>query len=343
MSINTFRRKLTKVLTSGIGRSKTEVEKPIDVQKVRNILISRPNHRLGNTLLITPLIQEVHQVFPNAKIDLFLKGGVGHVVFEGYPYVDKLIMLPRKHFKDFGKYIGAWLSLKKKKYNLAINVEKHSSSGRISIQMANAEYKFFGDDSGDTKEDAAHIAKYPIYNFRKYAEDLNVEIQNHEIPTINLLLSDAEKLKGKFKLQQIVNSSKPIICLFTYATGEKCFSPDWWSTFYDLLLKKYPQYDFMEILPIENVSQINFAAPSFYSADIREMTAVMSNCIAFIGADSGIMHLASAAQVPVIGLFKSRSAKYGPYGNDSESIDVTDSTMDECLSTVDKILIKATC
>ena len=314
MSINTFRRKLTKVLTSGIGRSKTEVEKPIDVQKVKNILISRPNHRLGNTLLITPLIQEVHELFPEAKIDLFLKGGVGHVVFEGYPYVDKLIMLPRKHFKDFGKYVGAWLSLRKKHYDLAINVAA----------------------------DAAHIAKYPVYNFRKYVSDLGVKSNNREIPTINLMLTDAEKLKGKFKLQQITNSSKPTICLFTYATGEKCFSEDWWSIFYNELVKKYPQYDFMEILPIENVSQINFAAPSFYSADIREMTAVMQNCIAFIGADSGIMHLASAAQVPVIGLFKSRSAKYGPYGNHSESIDVTDSTMDECLATVDKILKKAT-
>ena len=340
MSINTFRRKLTKALTGGIGRSKNS-EQPINPDAVRNILISRPNHRLGNTLLITPLIQEVHALFPNAKIDLFLKGGVGNVVFEGYPYVDKLIMLPRKHFKDFGKYVGAWLRLKKKKYDLAINVEKHSSSGRISIQMANAEHKFFGDDSGDKAEDAAHIAKYPVYNFRKYASDLDVEISTNEIPTINLMLSDAEKLKGKFKLQQITNSSKPIICLFTYATGDKCFSPDWWETFYGELLKKYPQFDFMEILPIENVSQINFAAPSFYSADIREMTSVMQNCIAFIGADSGIMHLASAAQVPVIGLFKSRSAKYGPYGNHSISIDVTDSTLDECLKYVDNVIQKA--
>lgn len=342
MSINTFRRKLTKALTSGIGRSPNSTEQPINPKAIRNILISRPNHRLGNTLLITPLIQEVHALFPEAKIDLFLKGGVGHVVFEGYPYVNKLILLPRKHFKSFGKYIGAWFSLKKKKYDLAINVDKNSSSGRISIQVANATYKFFGDDSGETIDDAVHIAKYPIYNFRQFASDLGVEIPNDKIPTINLMLSDNEKLKGKFKLQQVVNSSKPVICLFTYATGDKCFSPDWWEIFYDALLKKYPQYDFMEILPIENVSQINFAAPSYYSADIREMTAVMHNCIAFIGADSGIMHLASAAQVPVIGLFKSRSAKYGPYGNHSISIDVTDSTLDECLSSVDNVIRKVT-
>lgn len=339
MSINEFRRKLTQSLTRGIGQSKIN-NTPIDVQKVKNILISRPNHRLGNTLLITPLIQEVHTIFPNAKIDLFLKGGVGHVVFEGYDYVDQLITLPRKHFKDFAKYLGAWWNVRKKHYDIAINVEKISSSGRLSIQFANANYKFFGDDSGQTFADSDHNAKYPVYNFREFLTDLGVQIPSSKIPTIDLKLSQEEKDLGKVKLKEISKSDKPIICLFTYATGDKCFDKDWWSTFYDALVQKYPQFDFIEILPIENVSQINFAAPSFYSADIREMTAVMHNCVAFIGADSGVMHLASSAQIPVIGLFKARSAKYEPYGNSSTSINVNQDNLDESLAIVNATLTK---
>jgi len=38
---------------------------------VQSVLICRPNHRLGNQLLITPIVQEVIDVFPEAKIDLF--------------------------------------------------------------------------------------------------------------------------------------------------------------------------------------------------------------------------------------------------------------------------------
>ncbi|WP_254427179.1 hypothetical protein [Rhodanobacter sp. C01] len=34
------------------------------------ILLLRPNHRLGNTLLLTPLLIELEQRYPGAEIDL---------------------------------------------------------------------------------------------------------------------------------------------------------------------------------------------------------------------------------------------------------------------------------
>lgn len=340
MSINSIRRKITHQLTRGIGQSGKNQNDHLNPNDVRHVLISRPNHRLGNTLLITPLIQEVHKVFPEAKIDLFLKGGVGHIVFQEYDYVERVITLPKKHFKELGKYISAWFSLKKMQYDLAINVEQSSSSGRISLQVANAKFKFFGDDLEDSKKDSEHIAKYPVLNFRNYCTSLGIKDNNVDVPNLNLMLTDQEKELGKTELYQLTKSHKPTICLFTYATGEKCFSQDWWTTFYEHLHKSYPQFNFIEILPIENVSQINFKAPSFYSSDIRLMTATMHNCIAFIGADSGIMHLASSAQIPVIGLFKSRAEKYGPYGNSSQAITITENNMQECLSIVDSILTK---
>ena len=139
MSINSIRRKITHLLTRGLGESGKNLNGTIEQSKIRRVLISRPNHRLGNTLLITPLIQEVHKVFPEAKIDLFLKGGVGHIVFQEYDYVERVITLPKKHFKELGKYISAWFSLKKMQYDLAINVEQSSSSGRISLQVASCQ------------------------------------------------------------------------------------------------------------------------------------------------------------------------------------------------------------
>jgi predicted Rossmann-fold nucleotide-binding protein len=57
------------------------------------------------------------------------------------------------------------------------------------------------------------------------------------------------------------------------------------------------------VLPVENVSQIGFKAPTFYSKDVREIGALMANTEVFIGGDSGIMHLASASKVSTVGLF----------------------------------------
>ena len=75
--INAFRRKLTKLLTKNIGN--TQIYENYDLvnkEDIKRILICRPNHRLGNQLLITPIVQELIEIFPNSKIDLFVKGNM---------------------------------------------------------------------------------------------------------------------------------------------------------------------------------------------------------------------------------------------------------------------------
>jgi ADP-heptose:LPS heptosyltransferase len=60
---------------------------------------------------------------------------------------------------------------------------------------------------------------------------------------------------------------------------------------------------------------------TFYSKDIREIGAVIANTEIFIGADSGIMHLASASLTPTVGLFsRPNQVTYAPYNNDSTAI-----------------------
>ena len=90
-SVNHFRRTIMRRLTGGIGDGnlpKVDKEKPLELNRV---LINRPNQRLGNILLITPLIQEIIRYNPDVKIDLFVKGKVAPIIFENYPQVDQII------------------------------------------------------------------------------------------------------------------------------------------------------------------------------------------------------------------------------------------------------------
>jgi len=94
-------------------------------------------------------------------------------------------------------------------------------------------------------------------------------------------------------------------------------------------------------LPVENVSQIGFKAPTFYSKDIREIGSVIANADLFIGADSGIMHLSSAVHTPTVGLFSvSNLKKYEPYDNCSIGVDVNLYTSKEYIKTINSILNK---
>jgi len=53
------------------------------------------------------------------------------------------------------------------------------------------------------------------------------------------------------------------------------------------------------------------------------MASVMAACNIFIGADSGIMHLACASGVPTLGLFSGRMEQFRPYGKNNNAVDIS--------------------
>jgi ADP-heptose:LPS heptosyltransferase len=343
--INEYRRVLTKTLTQNIGNSYKNPT--IDLSEkitFKRVLICRPNHRLGNLLLITPFIQEISSTFPECKIDLFVKGGLGPIIFKNYENINDIIELPKKPFKNLFQYFLIWTKLKKQHYDVVINIEKGSSSGRIATQFATAKYKFFGkaDEIINSQyKDYEHIAKYPIYDFRLFLTTLGYKKNNNPIPSLNLKLSLAEIAEGRKLLDAIVSSEKKTICIFTYATSDKCYSVAWWEEFYEKLKNEFENdYNIIEVLPVENISQIGFKAPTFYSKDIREIGSLITNTTLFIGADSGIMHLSSAVNTTTIGLFsRANQNMYEPYNNNSLAINTNNSSIDESIKTINSILI----
>ncbi|MGV0755732.1 glycosyltransferase family 9 protein [Empedobacter brevis] len=342
--INVYRRKIMRGLTGGIGKGSLENINKSESIKIERVLINRPNQRLGNTLLITPLVQEIIQFNPKVKIDLFVKGKVAPIVFENYPQIDQIIELPKKPFKDLASYIKVWLKIKRKKYDLVINVDKQSSSGRLSTSFANSKYKLFGDEfiADTTQENQLHQAQYPVYQFRKFLELFDRKERKEAVPQQNIQLSEREIEKGKKMLEEITeNSSKKTIAFFTFATGAKCYNEEWWTEFYNLFYPKYAEeYNLIEILPVENISMLTHKLPEYYSKDVREIASVMFNCEVVIAADSGMMHLSSAAPSKTIGLFKSEDfmQRYKPYGEGNAVVLAKDDNQEGVMEALEKIL-----
>lgn len=341
--VNILRRKLTNALTKNVGdHTLDEQIAKYPNSEIKRVLISRPNHRLGNMLLITPLLQEVATAFPNCKIDLFVKGGVAPILFENYTNIDIVIKLPKKHFNDLLGYFKGWLTIRKHHYDLVINGDKNSSSGRLSTKFAKGTFKIYGDiDEAETSKhkDFVHIAKYPVYNLRQFLLKIGQDRRQEPMPLLDLKLSASEISNAKKVLESITENNKKTLALYTFATADKCYSTEWWHAFYDKLLTEFPDYNIIEVLPIENVSQIGFKAPSYYGKDVREIAALFANTSMYIGADCGIMHLASAALTTTVGLFsRSNLPIYEPYGNASIAINTQKHDADYCVSTIKKIL-----
>ncbi|EJL62777.1 glycosyltransferase family 9 protein [Flavobacterium sp. CF136] len=340
--INTVRRSVMQALTQDIGRTDSNIING-PAKNIRRILICRPNQRLGNLLLITPLLQEVTATYPRCKIDLFVKGNLAPEILRNYNNIDNIIQLPKKPFTQPFRYLKSWLLIRQKNYDLAINVDKKSSSGRLSVKFAHARFKFFGDSLSESLAllyfDCKHMAKAPVYDFRFAITQENILDLTDKVPYLDLKLDLSELSNGLRILRKIVPEGKKVISLFTYATGDKCHSAQWWEEFYEKVRLNFFDYTIVEILPFENVSKIGFKALTFYSRNIREIGSVIANTSIFIGADSGIMHLASAAKVPVIGLFNvTDPLKYGPYNGNSIAIETYDNDIEDIIEILDTIL-----
>ncbi|MEJ7644681.1 MAG: glycosyltransferase family 9 protein [Chryseolinea sp.] len=343
--INGARRRIMHGLTRNMSNpslaANVSTNGPVKIEK---ILICRPNHRLGNLLLITPLVQEIIFTFPACKIDVLVKGGIGPIVFKNYKNINAIIALPKKPFTNLASYLQGWIDIRKNHYDIVFNVVNDSSSGRLSAQFANSTFKFVSDDNIDAQlkvRDYEHIARSPVQSFRKFIETLGFKQGDTEIPSLDIKLDNAELAAGQQVLRKLVVNSRKTICIYTFATGEKCYSEVWWGEFYEKLKAACPDYNIIEILPIENVSMIGFKAPAFYSKDIREIASVIAGSSLFIGADSGIMHLASAARAATVGLFSITNPNaYGPYGNKSIGIDTSKTDIDGCLAIVQDILLQ---
>ena len=345
--INVFRRKLTKLLTKNIGNT-TSCENYDLVKKedIKRILICRPNHRLGNQLLITPIVKELIEIFPDSKIDLFVKGNIAAVIFENFENIDTIISLPKEHFKHIFKYLSGWIQLRQKRYDLVINATGNSSSGKLSTKFSNSKHKYFGDCNNDSEQnlknkDHIHIAKCPVLALRNHLSKIGIDVSKTQIPSLDIKLSDLEIAKGKKLLKELVNNDKKTICLFTYATGNKCYSEIWWLELYEAIKLKYTNYNIIEILPLENISKINFKASSYYSNDIRQICSFIANTAVFVGADSGMMHLASASLTPTIGLFSVSDIKvYEPYYNKNIGINTNSMNTNEIIEVLENVLSK---
>ncbi|MGS2726007.1 glycosyltransferase family 9 protein [Psychroserpens sp. BH13MA-6] len=343
ITINDFRRRVMFALTKNVGnRRPLEPTESLDVDKVKTVLVLRPNHRLGNLLLTTPLIEEISNTFPNCSIDILVKGDyLAPIVFGNYTSVRAYLALPRKPFNELIKYIRLWIKVKFSRYDMVINAVEGSSSGRLLTKLAISKHKIFGGSPENNEVPFAnrdHIAIGPIYDLRYYLSKI-VPMTDEYLPPLDLKLTVSEIEQGASILKSIVNDDRPVLAIFTFATGTKCYSTEWWRTFYERLKVEFPEYKILEILPIENVSQIQFEATTYYSKEIREIASVMHNTEVFIGADSGMMHLAAAALTPTIGLFsKPNIHEYKPYGPNNFPIDTNTTSLDESMALIRRVL-----
>lgn len=269
---------------------------------------------LGDVILATPLIESLHNKYPESTIDFLLKKG-NKPLLDNHPFIGNLFIFDKKNNKA-SELLRLIKLIRKERYDHVINLQRFFSSGLITFLS-----------KGKTK---TGFDKNPMsfsYNIKK-PHSIGKSDQNiHEVDR-NLSLIDSltqtfikrPKLYPSKEDFEKVKTDSPYICIAPASIWfTKQYPKESWIHLLDILDGKLDVYitggpediGFCEEIKVKTKKGkiINMAG----KLSLLESAALMKNAVMNFVNDSAPLHLASAMNAPVTAIFCSTIPGFGFY------------------------------
>ncbi|CAK7192419.1 ADP-heptose--LPS heptosyltransferase 2 [Commensalibacter sp. Nvir] len=271
--------------------------------KTKNILFITST-RLGDAVISTGLLNYLLKKYPYASFTIAC-GPVAAGLFEAMPQKEKILIVEKKRF-DF-HWLILWSKLVWKVWDLIVDLrgsglsfflyakqKKIIKGGRIKEYRVDYLAKLF------------NIVPTPLPSVWYGEKDYKLASQT--LPNNHFYIALAPTANWIGKIWPIDNFIQLAILL-----KEKYLDVR-----FVILYGPGPQEQAMA-KPLLNANLPVIDAGGRYT--LPQVSALLSRCAGFIGNDSGLMHLASACSIPVLGLFgPSKISEYAPAGRFSRSI-----------------------
>ena len=286
----------------------------------RRILVVRLNKRLGNILFLTPMLRSLAASLPAATIDVVIEDPRQKPLLESLPAIGQVWVRE----KSLPATIRLLRQLRSVRYDLAIDPSGNSASNRLALALAGARQRM-GFAARDQWVRLTHAA--PRAESRHQAiqavELLTSSVAGFSWKTFETLAvfphgpsNAAAQRYWQAAFTPPVRSTTPTVGFFTRATGAKQLETGWWQEFVALFKQRLPNARLLQIRAPDQPEPIEPGIASVSIAELDVLAALLGRLNGFVAADCGPMHLAAAAGVPVVGLFKATSAAcYAPLGD----------------------------
>ncbi len=277
----------------------------IDLNRIEKILVIRLSS-LGDILLTTPLVRSLKQKHPHLKIDFLLRQQYKQV-YEFNPYIDSLLFYENDNERKIsGK-------LRNRKYDLIIDLQNNFRSRKISKNTGTVRRVF----KKPTFKKFL-LVKFKINKFKEITS-----IPEYYARTVENLHLDEKGLDLFLpeNIEPVLAHNENYIGL---CPGSRHFTKMWPKEYFielgNMLIAKgftvvlFGGKDDKEITAeiSKNVSgSINLSNDN----DLFNTAANMKKCKLVVCNDSGLMHTASAVDIPLIAIFGSTVREFGffPY------------------------------
>ncbi len=309
------RKRLSRWITNRVlGGDASMRDEVLPAHGIFRVLVVKVSHTLGNTLLLTPLLQELERRYPGAEVDIVTRNAVARSLFAGYRNVGQVYRLPAHALAHPLQVCSTLRALRGNRYDLAIDADPRSQTGRLLVNFVRAAHSV--GLVGPGKQGRVGIAvpmaaglrqsEMPVHLLRQAAG----ETGHANWPSPSLRLSDAERASGREQIARVLGwnphaqaSARQVIGIFANATGAKRLGGQWWARFLPVIEQAWGECEFVEIVPMSGRSLLDHRYPAYYTGDIRKLASVLSALSVYISADCGVMHLANASGPRTIGFF----------------------------------------
>lgn len=294
-------------------------EKNIELKDIKRILI--PGGRIGDMVCETPLIRELHELFPNAEIDVYLDKIVAPL-FKNCPYLNVIETKRGSRFVHKVKIlriISSWYDalLKRKKYDLYFefaNGLRFYSIFALRIMKPRYSIGVLREEKHGIKKDELTIFDVYIKKSKsKHMRDISlagIEVLGKNIKNrkYELFLGEAEERYKDYFYKENIN------IIFNYTGGnikknlsieevkescKKLIEIDKRIVVYVMTLPdKYEELE-EEIKKWEE-KRIKICDKT---QDIAEAAGMIKYIDILVSVDTGVVHIASAYNKPVISIF----------------------------------------
>ena len=275
--------------------------------EVKNLLIIRLSS-LGDILLASPLVRSIKKKYPEIKIDFILKEEYKEVLTFN-PYIFRVLEYSTNRYEK-----KLFLSrLDRNKYDMVVDLQNNFRSAEIKKIINAPSVKF-----NKSTIDKFLLVKFKI-NMLKKAPQIAVRYAE----TLDQFQLDGEGL-DLFLPSDIKPELFEEKILIGFAPGSRHFTKMWPKDNFIELGNKLNGEGFKIVLfggesDIQSCYEISRKIPdsiNLCSSNNLYKTAVnMKKCSAIVCNDSGLMHVSSALNIPVLAFFGSTVKEFGftPY------------------------------
>jgi len=291
-------------------------------------------NQIGDLLFSLPFLKALKENTPSAIIHSVVRPHLKDLLIHS-PFVDQLLIRER----GIRKILILLRKLRKNRYDLLITLSRSEeclfltalSGARVKVGFTHFPWDF-GLDVKEEMEGPPCVSN----NFR-LLKRLHIEARKKDyVGLINLPLEKGSKELRRSKISNIQGEYVVISPGTSARRRIKTWEED---KFSDLILRLKERYDLnpvliggedsremnekiVEILIEKDIERrMNHLQNLTGKADLKELCYLLQKAALFVGVDSGIMHLASSFDIPVVGIFGPTDPFYvGPQNTKSRLV-----------------------